>query len=194
MNVKEAIQERRAYLSLANIEITQDLIKDLAISAQLAPSCLNSQPWRFIFVYGKPNIEKILPALNRRNRIWIKNASLIIAVFSRVNDDCVIKEREYYLFDTGLATGFIILRATELGLVAHPIAGFDEEKVKHILEIPDDMKLITLVNIGKKTEEINPDLSEPQKLGEKQRPPRKELGEFIYINKYSENFRDKEAQ
>jgi len=29
-----------------------------------------------------------------------------------------------------MATAFIILRATELGLVAHPIAGYNEDAVK----------------------------------------------------------------
>jgi nitroreductase len=69
---------------------------------------------------------------------------MIIAVFSRVDYDCVIRAREYYLFDTGMATAFITLRATELGLVAHPIAGFDENKAKDTLGIPDDMRLTTL--------------------------------------------------
>jgi nitroreductase len=98
----------------------------------------------------------------------------------------MIGERLYYLFDTGMATAFIILRATELGLVAHPIAGFDETSAKDILGIPNAMRLITLVIIGKHAETVNPVLSDPMKLGEKQRPPRKTIEEFIYINKYTE--------
>ena len=186
MDVLEAINKRRANRSFDPIEVTDDLVRDLASVAQIAPSCLNSQPWRFIFIYGKENIEKILPALSKRNQVWIKHASLIIAVFSKVNDDCVIEEREYYLFDTGLASAFIFLRATELGLIAHPIAGFNEAKAKQLLKIPDDMRLITFINIGKKSDIINPDLSEPQKLGEKQRPPRKTLSKFVFINQYGD--------
>lgn len=44
MDVKEAIRERRAYRSLDPVEITESLIRDLAESAQLAPSCFNNQP------------------------------------------------------------------------------------------------------------------------------------------------------
>lgn len=184
MDVLEAINKRRANRSFDPIEVTDDLIHKLASVAQIAPSCFNSQPWRFIFIYGKENIEKILPALSKQNQAWIQHASLIIAVFSKVDEDCVIKEREYFLFDTGLASAFIILRATELGLIAHPIAGFDEQKAKQLLKIPENMRLITFINIGKKSEIINPDLSEPQKLGEMQRPPRKALPEFVFINQY----------
>ena len=190
MDVLEAINKRRANRSFEPIEVTNDLLHDLASVAQIAPSCLNSQPWRFIFIYGKENIEKILPALSKRNQVWIKHASLIIAVFSKADNDCVIEEREYYLFDTGLASAFIILRATELGLIAHPIAGFNEAKAKQLLKIPDDMRLITFINIGKKSDIINPDLSEPQRLGEKQRPPRKTLSKFVFINQYGDSINE----
>ena len=59
-----------------------------------------------------------------------------------------------------------------------------EDEAKKILNIPDEMRLITLINIGKRSMEINPVLSDSMKLGEKQRPPRKPLEEFIFMNKY----------
>ena len=46
------------------------------------------------------------------------------------------------------------------------------------------MRLITLVIIGKHSNEINPVLSDAMKLGEKQRPPRKQLEDFVFINRY----------
>lgn len=53
MDVKEAIQERRAYRSLEPVKITEELIRDLAKFASLSASCFNKQPWRFVFVYDK---------------------------------------------------------------------------------------------------------------------------------------------
>jgi nitroreductase len=187
MNVKEATEKRRAYRSLDPVEIDDDLINDLAHVAQIAPSCSNSQPWRFVFVYNKEQLEKLFSTLTPGNK-WVEKSSMMIAVFSTPKDDCVIKERMYYLFDTGMAVAFIILRATELGLVAHPIAGFDEEKAKEILNIPKELRLITFINIGKHSSEVNPVLSENMKLGEKQRPPRKPLSKLIYINEYGNKF------
>jgi nitroreductase len=187
MNVKEATEKRRAYRSLDPVEKDDDLINDLAHVAQIAPSCSNSQPWRFVFVYNKEQLEKLFSTLTPGNK-WVEKSSMMIAVFSTPKDDCVIKERMYYLFDTGMAVAFIILRATELGLVAHPIAGFDEEKAKEILNIPKELRLITFINIGKHSSEVNPVLSENMKLGEKQRPPRKPLSKLIYINEYGNKF------
>jgi nitroreductase len=190
MNVKEAIKERRAYRSLEEVIITDDLIKDLAEVAQIAPSCANKQPWNFIFISNKKQLIKIFTTLSTGNK-WVEKASMIIAVFSKPDNDCIIGEREYYLFDTALATAFIILRVTELGLIAHPIAGFNEGNAKKILEIPEKMRLITLVIIGKHSKEINPILSDSMKLGEKQRPPRKNLGEFIFLNNFNRKFIEK---
>lgn len=186
MDLKEIINRRRAYRSLEPVEITEELAKDLAETAQLAPSCNNNQPWRFVFVYDKAMLKKLHPALSKGNA-WAEFASMIIAVFSRKDFDCITKEREYYLFDTGMANAFIILRATEMGLVAHPIAGYSEEKVKEILGIPEDMRVITLVNVGKHSENINPVLSEKQIEWEKKRPERLPLEKFAYKNMYKEN-------
>jgi nitroreductase len=183
MDVKEAIKERRAYRSLDQVEITEEIIKDLAESASLMCSCFNKQPWNFVFVQDNNKLVEMREALSEGNK-WAYNASMIIAVFSKKELDCVVKEREYFLFDTGMAVGLLILRATEMGLVAHPIAGFDENKAKEILKIPQDMRLITLINVGKHSEEIKSELSQQQAEVENVRPPRKSFDEFAWIDGY----------
>lgn len=183
MNVDETIKKRRAYRSLIPVKITKKIIYDLSKCAQLSASCFNNQPWRHIFVYDSKILKKMHEALSSGND-WAKNASMIIVVFCKKEDDCVIRDREYYLFDTGMSTAFIILRATELGLVAHPIAGFSPKKVREILNIPEEMNVITLVIVGKHSDDINPILSKKQKINEKHRPKRIPINEFTYINNY----------
>lgn len=183
MDVKEAIEKRRAYRSLAPVEITDELIDDLAKSAQLFCSCFNNQPWRYVFVYDKDILRRMHDALSSGNE-WAHAASMIIAVFSKPELDCLIRDRKYYLFDTGMATASLILRATELGFVAHPIAGFSPKKAREILSIPEDMEVITLVIIGKHTDSISPVLSEKQIAAEKERPARHPLPDFAYKNAY----------
>ena len=185
MDFKETIEKRRAFRSLDPIEISKELIIDLAEMARIAPSCANKQPWNFIFVYKREILDALFTTLTGGNK-WVEKASMIIAVFSKPESDCIIGERQYYLFDTGMAASFLILRATELGLIAHPIAGFREEEAKSKLNIPKEYRLITLVVIGKHSKTVNPVLSEAMKLGEIERPPRKELEQFIYLNNYSE--------
>lgn len=183
MDVKEAIGKRRAYRSLIPIKITENLIKDLAESAQLSASCFNNQPWRYVFVYEPEMLKKMHEALSSGNE-WAQKASMIIVVLGKQEDDCVIHDRIYYRFDIGMATMAIILRATELGLVAHPIAGYSPRKAREILGIPEDVDVITLVIVGKHSDKIDPVLSDKQVEAEKERPERIPIDDFVYMNRY----------
>lgn len=185
MTVKEAIEERRAYRSLDPVKITDELVLELAECARIAPSCFNYQPWRFVFVREAGVLGRLKAALSRGNE-WATAASMIVAVVSRVDLDCEIKGREYFLFDTGMATALVILRATELGLVAHPIAGFSEKKAKEALGVPENMRLITLVIVGKHSDSVEPLLSQEQKTAELERPERKPLSEIAFKDGYDE--------
>ncbi len=185
MDVHRAIKERRAYRSLIPVAITDDLIEDLARSAQLAPSCFNNQPWRFVFVRDPGMLEKMHDALSSGNA-WAKAASLIIAVFSKPEDDCIIRDRIYHQFDCGLGAGFLVLRAAEMGLVAHPIAGFSPKKTREILGIPEDYQVITLIIVGKHSDKISPVLSEKQVAWEKRRPRRKKSAEFAFVDRFGQ--------
>ncbi|MDH7507706.1 MAG: nitroreductase family protein, partial [Candidatus Thermoplasmatota archaeon] len=98
MDVKEAIKKRRAFRSLQPVFITDELINDLAECAQLTASCFNNQPWKFIFVYDKDLLSRMHEALSKGNE-WAKNASMIIVVLGKKDDDCIIQERVYYQFD-----------------------------------------------------------------------------------------------
>jgi nitroreductase len=184
MDVKEAIQKRRAYRSLDLVEITEGLIKDLAGCAQLSSSCNNNQSWRFIFVYEQDMLKKMHEVFSKGNA-WAKSASMYIVVLSKKDYDCVIDDRVYHQFDTGMATAFLILRATELGLVAHPIAGYNLQKTREVLGVPDDLEVITLIIVGEHSKIINPVLSEKQIASEKQRPERFPFEKFVYLNRYT---------
>jgi len=183
MDVIEAINRRRAFRSLKPVDISDSLIYDLSKCAQITASCFNNQPWRFVFVYDPEILKKIYGVLSSGNE-WAEKASMIIVVFGKKEDDCVIRDRIYYRFDIGMATCAIILRATELGLVSHPIAGFSPKKTKEVLGIPDSFDIITLVIVGKHSDDIDPVLSEKQVEAEKSRPKRISLDDFVYINRY----------
>jgi len=192
VDVKEAIERRRAYRSLSPFKVTEDLIMDLARCAQITASCFNKQPWRFIFVYHPDVLKEMHTSLSPGNE-WACEASMIIVVAGRRKDDCVIGDRIYYTFDIGMAVEAMILRATELGLVAHPIAGFSPNKVREILDIPEDVDVITLIIVGKHSDKINPLLSPKQVEAEKERPARKDLKEFVFVNKWNNPWQPEKA-
>ncbi len=190
MDVKTAIETRRAYRSLKKIEITQDIIDTLGNAASLTPSCFNYQPWRFIFVYEERELKQLFTALTSSNQTWATKASMIIVAFAKKEDDCVIDRdgynREYYLFDIGQAVSYLILQATELELVAHPIAGYNPNLVHEILSIPTNYKVITLIIVGKKNSNLEL-LSDKQRETEIERPARLPINKIVFHNRFVEN-------
>jgi len=183
LTVKEAIEKRRSLRSMGNLKVSEKMINDLAESAQLAASCYNNQPWQYVFVYDPIRLKELHSALSKGND-WAKKAGLIIAVLGKKDDDCIIHDRVYYHFDIGMATAQMILRATEMGLMVHPIAGYSPSKTREILQIPEEIEVIALLIVGGEPEGIDEELSEQQKAGELERPVRKGLDEFIFHNQF----------
>ncbi len=188
MELKQLIERRRAYRVVKPVTINDHIIQYLIWASKLAPSCFNNQPWRYVFVRSKDKLEKMRDALSEGNE-WAYEGSLIVAVFSNKKDDCIVAKRNYYLFDTGISAGFLIMAATDLGLVAHPIAGYSEKKAKEILNIPDHMKLITLIVIGEHDPEAVKKLNEDNQKKEMERPARKSFEEFVWIDEYENDIK-----
>lgn len=142
------LQARRAYRALSPEPIAREALERLVEAAHLAPSCFNNQPWRFVIADGE-TLERVKAALPGGN-YWAKRAPAILALASHRDLDCKLNDgRDYFLFGCGMATGFLMVQATQMGLIAHPIAGYDPLAVKEALGIPKQYVLITLIVVGK---------------------------------------------
>ncbi|MCK9330779.1 MAG: nitroreductase family protein [Candidatus Cloacimonetes bacterium] len=180
--LNDLFEKRRSYRAIEKIDITDDMIKELVVAASKAPSCYNNQPWRFVFVRDEEQLKKLHPALSKGNE-WAYNGSLFIAVYADRKSDCLVAGREYFLFDTGMSVMNILLKAVEMDLVVHPIAGYDESKFKEILNIEDKYTLITVIVAGKKANQIPDSFTKEMIDMEKYPSPRKELNEIYSIDK-----------
>ena len=178
------IETRRARRALSGRPIARGTAELLLRAAHLAPSCGNNQPWRFIAVDDPGILDRVKEHLSGGN-YWAKESPLIIAVASRADLDCRIPDgREYYAFGCGMAAMNLMLQATELGLIAHPIAGFRQEPIKDVLEIPDSYQLITLVVLGYPSEDRST-LSDKHRAEETSERTRRPLDEVVGWNRFA---------
>lgn len=183
MDVVDAIRARRARRAISDRPVEKEKIDDLIEAARLSASCFNNQPWRIVVAMGPDGLKNARDALSKGN-VWATRAPVIMVVSARDKDDCQLSDRrDYYLFSTGLAIGQLELRATELGLIAHPIAGYDPLKLKQSLGIPEDHVVITVVIVGYLGEDESL-LSDKQKASEKVRPDRKPVGENFFKDRW----------
>jgi nitroreductase len=163
--------------SMSGEELDEDTIMSLFEAARWAPSSYNNQPWRFI--YAKRNTKywnKLFDLLAEANKIWAKNAALLVVVASNKNFETNGKFSITHKYDTGAAWENLALEATSRELVAHGMQGFDYKKAKEDLEIPDDFDVMAMIAIGKQ----GPKENLPPNLQEKEKPNnRKPLNEIV---------------
>jgi nitroreductase len=187
MDVAEAVAKRRAKRVISDRHIEPDKVEALVESARLSASCFNNQPWRMVLCMGSDSLGEVKSALPRGNA-WATRSPLVIVVAAESKDDCQLSGgRDYYLFDCGLAIGQLELMATELGLIAHPIAGYDPVKVKNALGIPENFVVITLVICGYPGDDDTL-LSDKQRESERERPARKPVGQNFYVDAWGNPF------
>jgi len=182
-SINPLIDARRAKRALSNESVSKQDIDQLIRAAHLAPSCFNSQPWRFVVIDDPQTLQAVKDAMPKGN-YWTKPAPVIIAVTSQRDLDCTLSDdRDYFLFGCGMAIGNLMIQATQMDLVAHPIAGYNPLKVKEILGIPEDYTLITLVIVGRPGDVS--DLSEQHREVELGPRDRKPLSEVLARNRFS---------
>jgi nitroreductase len=179
MDVSMAVQERRARRALDTKPVEREKVDAMVEAMRLSASCNNNQPWRVIVARKSESLAAIKAHLPKGNG-WATRSPLIFAVSARPEDDCRQSDRrDYFMFSCGLAVGQLVLRATELGLIAHPISGYDPLLIKQALGIPVEFLLVALVICGYLGNDTAL-LSEKQLLAEKERPPRIAIGDAFF--------------
>jgi nitroreductase len=106
---------------------------------QLAPSANNSQNWEFVFV-GDADLKRRLAGACFNQR-FIADCSYFIAGIA----DPGLK---WHMVDITIAFTNFTLEATELGYGTCWIGAFDESRVKEILEVPNQMKIVVCMTFG----------------------------------------------
>lgn len=132
-------------------EVTQEELETLFEAARWAPSSSNTQPWRFIVSQkGTSGFEQQVTFLDEFNHRWAPKASYLITVISQqVSDDG--KELRHASFDTGAAWENLALQASDMDIVAHAMGGFDSEKARAALGVPDTFRVECMIAIGRRT-------------------------------------------
>ena len=162
--------------------ITREELMVLLEAARWAPSNSNNQPWRFIYsMRGSPSWERFVGLMNEGNRIWAKEAAVLIVVASKTTFDYNEKPDITHSFDAGAAWANLAHQASIQGLVAHGMAGFDYLRAAEELKIPDGYQVEAMIAIGRHG--LKEDL--PLKLQEREIPSgRKHTAEIAFEGEF----------
>lgn len=125
-------------------------INSLFEAARWAPSTYNEQEWRFLYARrDTPHWHTFFDLLMDANKAWCKDAAILCVVIARKTFTRNGKPNPVHVYDAGSAWENLALQATAMGLVAHGMAGFDFEKARTTLKLPDEFAVCAMFAVGK---------------------------------------------
>jgi len=146
METMEAIRKRKSLKNrLCGREIEREKLEKILEAAGMAPSARNKQPWRFVVVQGKENVERVAEkafvGFAEGNRL-VEEANVLIFAFANHEENVFPDGYFSYPTDVGLAFQNLLLAATDMGLVTHPMAAVNQAELKKVLGVPEGERFI----------------------------------------------------
>ena len=118
-------------------------------AARWAPSTYNEQEWRVLYARrDTPHWQTFFDLLMEANQTWCRQGAVLGVVLARKIFTHNGKPNPVHLFDTGCAWENLALQATVMGLVAHGMQGFDFEKARTALKVPDHYAVAAMFALG----------------------------------------------
>ncbi|MBR1857763.1 MAG: nitroreductase family protein [Oribacterium sp.] len=145
MEVMDAIEKRYSVREYADIEIEKDKLDKIMEAGRLAPTASNQQLNKHIIVTDKDIIRSLVDACEGQQ--WIATAPAVI-VECASGDRTMICGQSARSMDGAIAMSYMTLEAVSLGLQFCWLGWFDPDKVKSLLNIPDDHVVIAVTPIG----------------------------------------------
>ena len=183
--VHNLIEERWSPRAFEDKPVDESQLQTLFEAARWAPSAMNEQPWRFIYAVkeDQENFDRLFSCLVEGNS-WAKNASALFISVVKKNYDYNGNPNNLALHDLGLATGNLLLQATDLGLHVHLMGGFKADKAREVLEIPEGYEPVSMGAVGYAGDPET--LSENLKARELAPRKRKPLEEILFKGKWEQ--------
>ena len=147
--VERLFVDRWSPRAMSGEEITNGELLTLFEAARWAPSSMNNQPWRVLYA---PRSSRHWPLffdlLVDSNRVWCANAAALLVVISKKvfenGKDC-----RTHSYDSGAAWMSLALQGSLMGLVVHGMQGFDYDRARIDLEIPEGYQVEAMAAIGR---------------------------------------------
>lgn len=181
--IADLFLERWSPRSFQEKEIPEEQLLSLFEAARWAPSARNCQPWYFILATSKEERKVFHQFIDEGNLQWAKKVPVLAMLLSKktARDG---EENRYHSFDAGCAWGFLALQAIKNGLKTRAIGGFDREKARELLHIPEDYECQLVIAIGYqgKKEDL------PEQFRKQEQPnDRRSVKESIFKGKFGKS-------
>lgn len=148
MDLVEIIKKRRSIRKFKNVQVDDEVLKDIITYSLLAPSGRNSKPVDLVVVRDRSKIHEVMRTRETAFS-FLESAPVCIVI-------CANEESSTWSSDASIVAAYIQLLATNYGLGscwghAHDRFYNDksvEEEIKRILSIPKKYRVLCVIGLG----------------------------------------------
>lgn len=186
MEFFEALTKRRSIRKFQDVPVEEGKLRAVLDAVRVSPSWANQQCWRSVVVrdtaakrgiselsylesFFAPKGYKTNPAMQA-----LAQAPVVIVLCADPTQSGTVRGQDYYLADCGIAAQSLMLAATAQGLGTVFVGIFQEEPLRDLLGIPENIRVVGLFPLGYPTEEL------------KQGPKRKLLEEICFVERWGD--------
>lgn len=145
METWEAISSRRNVREFTDEPLPDEALRRILEAGWRAPSSRNWQPWDFVVVTDRAQLQEL-------SRIWQGGGHIAraAAAVGLVIDDYEAgsRDREIALYDLGQASLQMMVTAADLGIGAGHSAVGDQDLARQVLGLPDGKILQYVIDFG----------------------------------------------
>ena len=146
--VSEQFLNRWSPRAFADKPVPDALLNQVLESARWAASSYNEQPWRFVVADTPARRDEFVKFLVPANQVWAGKAPVLIVSLAKQTFTHNGAPNRLAAHDVGAASAFMALAASEFGLVAHGMGGFDPELARATLGVPSDYEPMAVWALG----------------------------------------------
>lgn len=178
-DILDLIKSRRNIKQFLPKFVSWDKIAQMIDAARHAPSCGNVQNWKFLVIFEPEQKQQVAELAYEQYEI--AQASVLIIVCGEPE-----KAERYYglrgehlytIQNCAAAIQNMLLEAQSLGLGTRWVGGFDEEAIKSMFKIPEEVRPQAIIAVGY-----------PKEIPVK--PPKYPLETLVYFGQWRLRIRD----
>jgi nitroreductase len=176
--IERFLIDRWSPRAMSGEEISREELMRLFEAARWAPSSFNAQQWRALYARrGTEHWQTFFDLLVDANKSWAKSAAVLVVFISRKSFDYNDEPSVTHSYDAGAAWENFALQGFHQDLVVHGMEGFDYERARKELQIPEEFEVEAMAAVGKP----GPKESLPEKLQTRESPnDRRKLSDSIF--------------
>ncbi len=176
--IEKLLIDRWSPRAMSGAEISQEELMRLFEAARWAPTSFNAQQWRVLYAHrGTKHWQRFFDLLVAANKTRAKNAAVLVVFISRKFFDHNDEPSVTHSYDRGAAWENFALQGFHQGLVVHGMQGFDYDRARRELRIPEEFQVEAMAAVGRP----GPKELLPEKLQARESPSdRRKVSESVF--------------